>query len=42
MQVEHCPLCNWRLFDMDWQGKTIIVIKCPRCKKVVTIVKEIS
>lgn len=42
MTIEHCPLCKWRLFDIDWKEKTVISIKCPRCRKVVTVVKEAS
>ena len=32
-----CPVCQKRLFDLVWQQKTIVKIKCSHCKKVVTI-----
>lgn len=42
MTIERCPLCGWRLFDIEWCDKTTIEIKCPNCRKIVTIVKVAS
>ena len=35
-----CPICDKRIFDLEWQGKTVVKIKCIHCRKVVTITKE--
>lgn len=36
-EVVKCPSCGKRIFDLECQGKTLIKIKCPHCKKVVKI-----
>ncbi len=32
-----CPICNKRIFDLEWQGKTTVKIKCFHCRNVVSI-----
>lgn len=34
-----CPVCQQRLFDL-WSKDVELDIKCPKCKKVVSIVKH--
>ena len=36
-ETKKCPVCKKRLFDLVWQAKTTVKIKCSHCKKVVTI-----
>jgi phage FluMu protein Com len=35
MKDIRCPLCGWKLFIARGEGE--IQIKCPRCKKIVTV-----
>lgn len=39
MIIVYCPVCHKRLFDIEWEGRTVISIKCPHCKQVVKIVE---
>ena len=40
---EFCPLCKKRVFDiLEWNGRTVIQIKCPRCGNIVVIEKNTS
>lgn len=36
----YCPICNKRILDIEWDGLTIINIKCMHCRKEVVIKKE--
>ncbi len=33
-----CPFCNHRLFDL-WSNDVKLDIKCPKCKKIVSVLK---
>lgn len=33
-----CPYCKLRLFDL-WSNAVKLDIKCPKCKKVVNVIK---
>ena len=35
--VKRCPACNWRIFDKVTPTTGVIEIKCPNCRKTVTI-----
>lgn len=39
-EVVKCPNCRKRIFDLEWNDKTVVKIKCHICKKVVTIERE--
>lgn len=39
-EVVKCPVCDKRIFDLEWQGWTVIKIKCFHCRHVVAITKE--
>ncbi len=30
----HCPICNWRVFDIEKGTKGCLVIKCPNCRHI--------
>lgn len=32
-----CPNCEKRIFDLEWQDRTIVKIKCIHCRNVVTV-----
>jgi len=32
-----CPICNRRVFDLSWEGRMEVEIKCKRCKKIFAI-----
>lgn len=35
--AEHCPKCDWRIFDKVTPTSGIIELKCPNCRKIVEI-----
>lgn len=39
METAKCPRCGRRLFDFAPGSSGTIIIKCPRCKTVVSITK---
>ena len=39
-EVVKCPVCNKRIFDLEWKGRITVKIKCYHCRKVVTIKRE--
>jgi acetyl-CoA carboxylase beta subunit len=38
-EVVKCPVCNKRIFDIEWRDDTTVCMKCPHCHNVVTIKK---
>lgn len=41
-EVVKCPVCHKRIFDLEWQGQTVIKIKCVHCRNVVVIKRGIK
>ena len=41
-EVVKCPICNKRIFDLEWKGRITVKIKCFHCRKVVTIKREVK
>lgn len=39
-EVVKCPYCWQRLFDLEAEGRAVVNIKCPKCKKVIKIEKS--
>ena len=39
-EVVKCPVCNKRIFDLEWKGRITVKIKCFHCRKVVSIKRE--
>ncbi len=39
-EVVKCPICDKRIFDLEWKGRITVKIKCFHCRKVVTIKRE--
>lgn len=39
-EVVKCPVCHKRIFDLEWQGRIIVKIKCFHCRNVVVIKRE--
>ncbi|NCB26731.1 MAG: hypothetical protein EOM62_14870 [Bacteroidia bacterium] len=39
-EVVKCPVCNKRIFDLEWKGLITVKIKCFHCRKVVSIKRE--
>ena len=37
VEIIKCPICRKRIFDLEWQGQKIIIIKCFHCRNVVVI-----
>ena len=35
-----CPNCKKRIFDLEWQGRTAVKIKCIHCRNVVSIERD--
>lgn len=40
VEIIKCPVCRKRIFDLEWQGQTVIKIKCPHCRNVVVIKRK--
>ena len=36
-EIIKCPNCQKRIFDLEWQGRTAVKIKCIHCRNVVSI-----
>ena len=30
----HCPVCHWRIMDVEKGTKGSVQVKCPHCKKI--------
>ena len=40
-EKEPCPVCKKRAVDfLEWNGKTVIRLKCPHCGNLVVIKKK--
>lgn len=37
-----CPFCKQRLFDLRSKGVVELEIKCPKCKRIVSVIKHLS
>lgn len=35
--IVRCPKCNWRIFDKVTPTTGVIELKCPNCRKVVSV-----
>lgn len=35
--VKKCPVCGWRIFDKITPTSGLIEMKCPGCRKVITV-----
>ena len=36
-EIIKCPICGKRVFDLEWEGRTEVEIKCRHCNKIVVI-----
>jgi len=32
-EVVKCPNCKKRIFDLEWNGRTVVKIKCQHCRR---------
>lgn len=35
--VVRCPKCDWRIFDKVTPSTGVIEVKCPNCRKIVSV-----
>ena len=35
--MKRCPYCKWRIFDKLTPASGVIEIKCPNCRRIVTL-----
>jgi acetyl-CoA carboxylase beta subunit len=40
-EIVKCPVCEKRIFDLEWRDRTTVTIKCRHCNKIVTITREV-
>jgi acetyl-CoA carboxylase beta subunit len=39
-EIVKCPVCDKRVFDLEWKDRTTVKIKCRHCNKIVAVTRE--